>query len=121
MNYDVITPSGVHVTRLNSVLVAKQGLDEAAVEVIKQLHLRRYQLETEMDSCKDRAEMRVFHIALLQNNRKLQEAWGFPVNDDYYRFWEEPHCECPRLDNEDVFPSGYYTVNLACPVHGVLE
>jgi len=44
--------------------------------------------------------------------------WKFEVNVDYYKFWNVPGCRCSVLDNEDAYPSGYYTINLDCPLHG---
>jgi hypothetical protein len=49
---------------------------------------------------------------------ELQELWKFPLDGNFHRFWEAPKCTCPKLDNEDNYPIGYYTVNLTCPLHG---
>jgi hypothetical protein len=49
---------------------------------------------------------------------KIQEAWGFTKDSKFHRFWEMPHCSCPKLDNADSWPTGIYTYNLDCKIHG---
>jgi len=49
----------------------------------------------------------------------LQESWGFPRNINFHKFWERPGCSCPRLDNEDLYPSGPYYRCSDCQLHSV--
>lgn len=35
------------------------------------------------------------------------------------KFWYRPHCMCPKMDNDDAFPSNYYVFNQSCLLHGV--
>lgn len=45
---------------------------------------------------------------------RLKEKLG----EDKYHFWIRPKCTCPKLDNDDRYPYGYYVVNMTCPLHG---
>jgi hypothetical protein len=47
----------------------------------------------------------------------IQEAFGFPQDKNYHRFWEWPGCACPVFDNMDSWgtPTKYYSAE--CPVH----
>lgn len=48
----------------------------------------------------------------------LQELWKLNKNQLFHRFWETPLCECPKMDNSDAWPTGYYIKALNCPLHG---
>lgn len=50
---------------------------------------------------------------------ELQALWGFEKNANYHMFWQYPKCHCPKLDNNDNYPHGYYIINKECPLHGV--
>lgn len=50
---------------------------------------------------------------------ELQDLWYFSRDQNFHRFWETPKCLCAKLDNEDRYPTGYYSINLSCPLHGV--
>jgi hypothetical protein len=53
-----------------------------------------------------------------QFEKTLQELWKFPNEDAFIRFWRYPYCTCPKLDNDDAYPTGFYTTNGDCPIHG---
>ena len=52
------------------------------------------------------------------NEYILQELWGFSLNPNYHMFWEMEGCTCPKYDNLDAYPYGYYVMNAECPIHG---
>jgi hypothetical protein len=115
--FDVITPEGTYVTTINKALVAKQGLGDVSLELLKLLHVQKYLLLEHMKIA-HKSALKGLHKQLLENNCQLQKVWGFPVNQFWYRFWEEPRCLCPHLDNQERFPFGMYIINGHCPVHG---
>lgn len=49
---------------------------------------------------------------------ELQRLWKFKEDVNFHRFWETPKCECPTLDNRDMYPY-QQVINLSCPLHGV--
>lgn len=55
---------------------------------------------------------------LPQIEEELQKLWGFPVDINYYKFWEVGGCVCSKIDNSDNYPHGYYVVNNSCWLHG---
>jgi len=55
-----------------------------------------------------------------QNEYRLQELWGFPKDPNYHKFWEMSGCTCPKIDNEDSYPTGFYIHTQNCPLHGVV-
>jgi len=59
-----------------------------------------------------------FDVILTNLEYKIQEAYHFEKDQNYHRFWEAPKCKCPKIDNSDSWPSGLYTFNLNCPIHG---
>jgi len=116
--YDVATPEGIYITTINKALVAKQSLDDVSLELLKLLHVQKYLLTERMALAPTKKERYSLHKQLLENNCKLQEVWGFPMNQFWYRFWEEPGCCCPQVDNRERFPFGMYIINGQCPIHG---
>jgi hypothetical protein len=55
---------------------------------------------------------------LTQLEFKLQELWGFSQDAKFHRFWDTPKCKCAKIDNEDAYPTGYYSISGNCPLHG---
>jgi hypothetical protein len=48
----------------------------------------------------------------------LQELWNFEKNINFHKFWETPKCRCAKMDNDDNYPYGYYSISGGCPLHG---
>ena len=105
--------------RLNERLIIQKGLSEAEVEQILRLHEYKLTIRGKMKALPpNNPKIRAYAKELEQLEFLLQEAWKFPRDANFHRFWEMPHCTCPKMDNEDAYPSGYYVKNLSCPVHG---
>jgi hypothetical protein len=121
MIYDILTPEGEYIATLNKHLVEKQQLDAASVERLKELHVQKYRLFKKMEQTDDVNTLRSLHKQLVENNSQLQVVWRFAVDSNWYKFWEEPGCLCPKLDNNDAYSSGYYLVNGSCPIHSSIE
>ena len=105
----------------NPYLLVKQGINEEDEIKINDLHQIRYDLHLalhNMDVYKYNHLAREIVKLLYDIEAELQRLWKFEVNVDYYKFWNVPGCRCSVLDNEDAYPSGYYTINLDCPLHG---
>ena len=49
---------------------------------------------------------------------ELQDAWEFPRDARFHRFWDCPQCECPNLDNEDAYGTKFALYAKNCPIHG---
>lgn len=50
----------------------------------------------------------------------LQKLWNFPQDEDFHRYqFMIKGCECPKMDNEDMFRFGlpYRYYNMECPIH----
>lgn len=58
-----------------------------------------------------------------ETNYVLQSLWGFKQHGEYHKFWELPKCICPKIDNEDRYPSesGDYWHTENCPVCELLK
>lgn len=105
-------------THLNPVLISLQNLSEADVSLIKRLHMTRMEIECDMENAPSEYILKGLYSLWLNVQHLLQDAWKFERNDNFIRFWDVPRCTCPRLDNCDAYPSGYYVTNTGCPVHG---
>jgi len=105
--------------RLNERLILQQQLSEYEVLQILKLHEYRITIRGKMKALPpDNPKIKTYAKDLEHIEFLLQDAWKFERNINYHKFWEAPHCTCPKMDNEDAWPSGHYVRNLGCPVHG---
>lgn len=105
--------------RLNGRLILQQNLSESEVDHILRLHEYKLTVRAKMKALpSDNPKIKDYAADLEQIEFLLQDAWKFERNINYHKFWEAPHCTCPKMDNDDAWPSGYYVRNFGCPVHG---
>jgi hypothetical protein len=103
---------------LNSRLVANQGLLKEEIDEILKLHRVRNCCLTLMEISDNKEDLRYLCGVVTQIDFQLQRIWKFKVDSNYHRFWELPKCECPKLDNMDVYGSGHRYIYPGCPLHG---
>ena len=128
----VVWHNGKEHMMLNKALLDQQNCWEN-LDWLKELHESRLVLEDEIaDTVEQRAaggnDERT--VALLKLSMELyleewtsiqfllQEAWGFPEDVRFHRFWDMKGCKCPKMDNNDSYPSGFYITGGDCRVHG---
>ena len=105
--------------RLNERLILQQNLSESEVAEILRLHEYKLTIRAKMRALpSDNPKIKAYAKDLEQIEFLLQDAWKFPRDVKFHRFWEAPHCTCPKMDNYDAWPSGHYVRNFGCPVHG---
>lgn len=86
---------------------------------IKDLHYLKLEIYEAIKETRDLDLLKWFAIELTELEFNLQKVWGFDRDLRFHRFWITPKCTCPKLDNEDAYPTGFYSYNLNCPLHGV--
>lgn len=116
MNLNVIY-GGELVFRLNKHLVERQGLTEEDVEKIKSLHVERLSIEDQLASASRLEDIKTIYSWWVQNQRRLQAVWGFPVNDNFHPSHRLPHCICAKLDGDERLGTPYKVVTCGCPIH----
>ncbi|UOF80632.1 hypothetical protein [Caudoviricetes sp.] len=110
--------NGKKICKLNQRLVSQKQLTKAKIEVIKNWYLKAYKQTEYMKTATDPVLLKAAAAEWHNIQFALQKAWGFPEDKKYHRWWYLPQCTCPKLDNDDAYPTGYYTVSANCPVHG---
>lgn len=104
---------------LNGKLIEQQKIDVDACHKIADLHRKKMTYLDIMATyeCSDKLILHDLYDQVRNIEFLLQDAWGFPRNENWHRHWEVPHCTCPRMDNMDAYPHrGYISGN--CVVHG---
>lgn len=116
----ILNVDGKDILKLNPRLIEKQNLSEVQCQAIIELHRKKYGKIQQMKAMhpSDTEELRKIVGEITELEFKLQDAWGFDRNQLMHRFWELPHCTCPKLDNEDSYGTEYYIVVKSCPLHG---
>lgn len=114
----IVYKDGRPIIKLNKAMLDKQNAWDN-LDILKSLHLEIYSL---------RQQMMEKTIDLVEGDKKwtqleflLQRTWGFTENASYHKFWDRPGCTCPRMDNEDMYPSSTYFINGNCLLHGVKD
>lgn len=103
---------------LNPILIGKQKVKEKNIEKLLEIYIEGLCIEYKMRDEEYLKENRKELTDQWTNNQyKLQELWGFEKNIKMHKFWNVPNCTCPKLDNEDIYPSEKYWTNANCPVH----
>lgn len=113
----VVYYNGKPALKLNKELLDQQNC-WANLEEIKKLHQEKLKLFETMKNTNDNKLLKNYDSVLTELEYKLQELWKFSKNSNYHKFWERPKCKCPKIDNYDAYPTGYYVVNESCPLHG---
>jgi hypothetical protein len=116
--YEVRDENQTLICVLNKRLVEKQKLKHKDVAMIKKLHVEKYKVLQEMKTEEDRERLQHLAELITEIEFELQDAWKFSNDINYHRFWKLPKCKCPQMDNEDAYPTGYYTKISICPIHG---
>jgi len=117
-----ITYKNKVVGRINSALVEKQNLSDVTLDEIKFKHgVKRFLMDllAGINIKNNPKRVKILQNGIMNIEYELQDLWGFPRDIKFHKFWELPQCRCPKMDNEDSYPSGYYVINELCPLHGV--
>ena len=108
---------------LNDRLLLKQGITPMGLMSLHLLYKERARYVKGMEEAgPENAEVLQWYTKkITEADRELQKIWNFPVDDNYHRWWEVPHCVCPSLDNSERYGTPYRIINGDCPVHGQME
>lgn len=118
-DFDVVY-NGMSVYKLNKHLLKKQNCFEN-LQKIKDAHVEKLAIYNKIENTSNIKELKELANLITEIEFKLQELWKFPKNYKFHRFWETPKCMCPKIDNEDAYPHGYYIISADCPLHGANE
>lgn len=103
--------------RINLRLAYQRGLSEEAIHKIQNLYKEEEELFHTMEQEDDPYQLRNYAFDWYNIQTQLQAHWGFPLNENYHRWWNLPKCTCPKMDNDDAWPTGRYYMSSGCPIH----
>lgn len=113
----VVTYEGREIWLMNKRLLDQQMCWEN-LEAIKEVHWLKMLFFHLIEDTKDPIELKELAKDLTECEFELQRLWKFPLDKKFHRFWDYHKCECPKMDNDDAWPTGYYVVAGNCPLHG---
>lgn len=102
---------------INPYLLEKQKA-WGKLETIKELHEFRLVIHSMIQETKGHNKLASLVRDLTEIEFKLQQLWGFKRDGRFHKWWNTPMCTCPKMDNEDSYPSGNYVVTKDCLLHG---
>lgn len=105
-------------TSINYRLVTLQKVSDLDIEKINKLHRVREIYLTLLDISDNKDQIRYISSLITQIEFQLQRLWKFKEDSSYHRFWELPKCDCPKMDNQDVYGTGHRYINPNCIIHG---
>jgi len=111
-----------------NMMLNKSLLDQlnrwTSLDLLKELHSKRLHIEDEMEEINSEGlpkdKIKNLHDQWTENQYKLQKAWGFQEDGKKHRFWDIPACKCPKMDNDERYPTGYYVISEGCKLHWTL-
>lgn len=102
---------------INYRLVERMNVSDENVQTIIKLQAFRRYIYDIIDDIEDVERIIELSEFLTQLEFRLQRLWGFPENEDYHRWWNNPKCDCPKLDNEDYLGRKYKIYSKNCIIH----
>jgi len=104
---------------INEELAKKQKLTELGILEIKSRHQLRDTIQEKMETIpeSDVTELQGLFKLWTKNEFKLQKLWNFPEDINFHKSWHLPKCTCPKLDNDERHPIGFYIRTVGCPIH----
>ena len=111
----------------NKNLVKRQKVDEAGLANLALLNILK---ELVNKSIMDYDKFAPDELQIMRNLGKLiypmevvaQRLWKFDSDDTKHTWWYQlDACECPVLDNQDMFGVDRAYINMSCPIHGDLD
>lgn len=111
---------------INPFLVKKQNLSTKDIKKIINLHIQNINLQEKyekilLDEEKNNIENsntgKEYDDQWTTIQQNLQINWKFSVNSKMHIFWEVKGCSCPKMDNQDAYPTGFYHYSSNCSIH----
>jgi len=104
---------------INLELAEQRGLDQEDIEDIEFLHNYRKCIFALSEECTRDGLQKELYKEWVEVEKELQRLWRFyPVDENYIQYWNFPACSCPKMDNNEAYPSGYYVYSGGCIIHG---
>lgn len=102
----------------NLELAKHMNVSTENIAKINDLHINRDDIESKIKlAVTENRDVALLLAEWRLNEYTLQRLWGFPENENYFREWNIPCCTCPKIDNEDRYPSNHYYYSGTCPIH----
>lgn len=103
---------------INKELAKDQGLSVLTIALIEGLHEYRKNIFLVSEESRSNDLQRALYKEWYALEQELQILWKFDQDDNKIKFWNFPACSCPKMDNNDNYPYGYYVYSGGCIVHG---
>lgn len=114
---DLTVRAGGREIIIDARMLRFQGLDTGDLQLLKELYAEKLLMYAKMEEVEEAEELALYGFELTKLEYQIQAAWEFEENRAFHKFWEAPKCTCPKTDNNDAYPSGYYSYRTDCPVH----
>lgn len=101
---------------LNKALLDQQNCWEN-LEAIKEVHWLKLMFNELIRETNSLKELKELVKDITECEFELQRLWGFPEDIKFHKFWLTSGCTCPKLDNEDIYPSTNYWISGNCLLH----
>ena len=106
---------------LNKDLLDKQKVGSKQLDKLLDLYIEKEKVFKELSQATELEDIVEKTLIWTAIEFEIQEHWNFKRDYAFHRFWENPHCTCPYLDNKDRWGTNYYVVSQSCPIHGSKE
>lgn len=102
---------------INEKLCLKQKISDATLYNIVQKHIQKLMIIEQMEETDDPQTLKDLAHIITDIEFDLQELWGFPLDENFHRWYTVPKCLCPIMDNEENIGTKYKIISGVCPIH----
>ena len=112
----VVFYEGLPKVMLNKFLLDQQNC-WTNLDAICEVHWLKLMFNDLIAHTNDPVELKELAKDITECEFELQRLWGFPEDRKFHRFWLTKNCTCPKMDNEDIYPSNNYWISGDCVLH----
>jgi len=116
-NY-IIRFKGKEVRELNPDLAVSQGLTVDDLRGLRHSHRKMIRVfeKMEKETCSCKLKKLASEVEGIEF--EIQDLWRFGRDRDKHSWWYKcPKCQCPKIDNKDMWGTGMRIMNSSCPIH----
>lgn len=121
LGYNPFFTSGGTRHSLNVNLLVKNKIDIHGFRALCRVHKKKDKILKQMEETDDVARLRELASKVMVYEYQLQDLWKFKMDAKYHKWWLLPKCTCPKLDNEDIYPSSITYMSGECPIHSGIK
>lgn len=103
---------------INMEFAKRQNLSDSEIEELNNLYRELSEIFTEAEKAEEEKELIILSMKLEDLEYRLQKTWKLEQDQNKHSYWYRiPQCNCPKLDNMDLWGTSTRIFTTDCKVH----